>query len=78
MLSLKRETHTAVIFIYVGFSGALVNARLLEADIVQSCLWLPNFLMSVVTLSSSLDPEEGGSTLSQDDLLLESRRPKCL
>jgi len=36
---------------------------------VQSCLWVPNLVMNVVAVLSSLYAEEGDSRLPPDDLV---------
>jgi len=73
---LQPETATVVIFTDKGFSGALAAVGLVDSDIVQSCLWVPNVVMNVVTVSSTLDAEEGDSRLPPEDLVAESRKTK--
>lgn len=75
--ALQRRTDTTVIFVDTGLSGARATVRLLDSNIVQSCLWVPNLVINVVTLSSSLYAGEGDSRLPPDGLVAESRKTKC-
>jgi hypothetical protein len=77
MLALQRQTDTTMIFVDTGMSGARATVRLLDSNIAQSCLWVANLVINVVTLSSSLYAEERDRKLPPDDLLAESRKTKC-